>query len=192
MPRKEANLSLAHVYAHALYDVAAQQGHVTEAEEELLALQAMLHAEPKLRRFLESPTIRVDQKHTIIRGLLESFHQPVVNFMCLVVKRQRIELFDEIVDEFHETANLALGIAEMLLESARQLTPEEAAQLKDMLEAKMQRKVAIREKIRPELLGGFVLRRGDLQWDASVSRRVGRLMDRIAESKQGLAVWKDE
>ncbi|MGD0094488.1 MAG: ATP synthase F1 subunit delta, partial [Planctomycetota bacterium] len=155
MASEQANSGVAYVYANALYDVAAQRGEVTEVEEELLALQQVLRAEPRFRGFLESPTVRLEAKHRVIRGLLESFHQPLVNFLCLVVHRQRTELLERIVDEYHELANVALGIAEIDLAGARALLEDETAQLTAVLEAKLQRKVKIRQQVRPELLGGF-------------------------------------
>ena len=85
---------------------------------------------------------------------------------------------------------VALGIAEMELEGARLLTADEEAQLTAMLGPKMQRKVVIRQKTRPELLGGFILKRGDLQWDTSLSRRLARLVRRMAENKTAVGVWR--
>jgi len=190
MPSGEANLGLAQVYANALYDVAAQRGHVPEVEEELLVLQQVLRSDPHFRLFLESPTILVETKQKVIRVLLEGFHQPLTNFLCLLVHRQRTGLLDMIVDAYHELGNLALGIAEMELQGARLLTADEEAQLAAMLAAKMQRKVVIRQKARPELLGGFILKRGDLQWDTSLSRRLGRLVRRMAENKAAAGVWR--
>lgn len=192
MASKQLQLSLGHVYAHALFDVASQQKAVTEVEEELLALREMVRAEPRLKLFLESPVIAAKTKHKVIRELLAQFHQPVVNFICLVVDRQRMELLDEIIASYHELANMAQGISEMQLESARALMPEEIQRLTATMEAKMRRKVVIRQTEHPELLGGFILRRGDLQWDASVSRRLRRLTTRMAESKEGIEhAWKD-
>jgi F-type H+-transporting ATPase subunit delta len=192
MPSEAANLGLAHVYANALYDVAASCGQVTGVEEELLALQQMLRAEPRFRLFLESPTIRVAEKHRVIRILLEGFSHPLRNFLCLLVRRQRSQQLDMIVDAYHELANLALGIAEMELAGARLLTADELARLAAMLEAKMRRKVVIRQRARAELLGGFILKRGDLQWDTSVSRRLARLVHHMAENKAAVGVWKEE
>ena len=192
MPRGDANPGLAYVYANALYDVAAQQGLVTEVEEELLALQQVLRAEPRFRLFLESPSVRLEEKRKVIRSLLDSFHRPLANFLCLVVHRQRLELLEMIVDEYHELANLALGIAELELAGARALLEDEAAQLTAVLEARMRRKVVIRQKVQPELLGGFVLKRGDLQWDTSLSRRLGRMLQRMAENKEAVGVWRED
>ena len=192
MPHNEASLSLAHVYAHALYDVAAQQGHVQEAEEELLALEGMLHAEPRFQRFLETPTVPLPQKRMVVREILRSFHQPVVNFLCLLVDHQRLGLLKMIIDEYHELANMAQGIAELHMEAARALDPGELQQLTAVLAGQMRRRVVIRQRVRPELLGGFVLRRGDRQWDSSVSRRIHRLVRRMeANRREGAMLWQE-
>jgi F-type H+-transporting ATPase subunit delta len=191
MGQSEHETGLAHIYAHALFDVASQQKLVTEVEEQLLAIEQILRIEPRVLLFLESPTIAVAKKRDVIRGVLKDFHQPVVNFVCLIVDRMRLELLTKIIVAFHDLANMAQGIAEMELTSARTLTPEELAQLKTMLAQKMQRKVEIRERVQPDLLAGFVVKRGDLQYDGSVSRRVQRLMKGMAEAKSGATLWKD-
>jgi F-type H+-transporting ATPase subunit delta len=188
MGQSEHETGLAHIYAHALFDVASQQKLVTEVEEQLLVIEQILRTEPRVLRFLESPTIAVAKKQSVIRGVLKDFHQPVANFVCLIVDRMRLGLLTKIITAFHDLANMAQGIAEMELTSARALTPEEREQLKEMLAQKMQRKVEIRERVQP---AGFVVKRGDLQFDGSVSRRVQRLMKGMAEAKSGATLWTE-
>lgn len=191
MPGYAGTLTLAHVYAKALYDVAAEQRRVTETEEEMLALLRLTRMEPAFHRFLESPVLAKEQKRKVICANLQRLSQPLLNFLCLLVDRRRLKLLDEIAEEFHDLANQAQGIAEMELESARALTADEKAQLQVVMEAKTQRKVVIRETAKPELLGGFILKSGDTQWDTSVLSRTQRLVRLLAANREAIGVWRE-
>ncbi|MCY3020401.1 MAG: ATP synthase F1 subunit delta [Planctomycetota bacterium] len=182
---------LAQVYAAALFDVATELGNVDAVENEILALQEVLSGDKRLRLFFDTPTVPFPAKRRVLVAALAGFTKPVRNFMCLLVQRQRVELFDRIVQEFHDHCNRAAGIAEFDLTSARALLPDEMEQLKAALVARMKRKVEVREEVRPELLGGLILQHRDTQWDASLLRRLRAVVSRMQAVKGGAGLWRE-
>lgn len=183
--------NLHYVYAEALYDVAHEAGQLTRVEEEMLALQQILAKQPVLNRFLETPTVMPEQKRKVLLSALSNFSPITLNFLCVLVNKQRVRLLDKIVAAFHEHCNEKAGIAEMTVTSARPLDAGEKASLNGVLEKKLGRKVKLVEKVRAELIGGFVLSHRDQQWDLSLVHRLGRLVNRMEDARDALGVWKD-
>ncbi|MCW8129894.1 MAG: ATP synthase F1 subunit delta [Planctomycetota bacterium] len=183
--------NLHYVYAEALYDVAFEAGVLVRVEEEMLAVQDMLGKHPVIHRFLETPTIMAEQKRAVLLEALKELHPITLNFFCVLVAKQRVRLLDKIVDAFHEHCNDKAGIAEMTVTSAQPLDPGQRAKLAEVLERKMGRKVKLVEKVRRELIGGFVVTHLDQQWDLSLVHRLGRLVDRMETAREALGVWKD-
>ena len=190
MAKKRIGKSLAYVYAEALYDASLEVGVLDQIQEELLAFQALLRREPRLRLFLDSPVIRFEDKSRAFQAL-SGLTQPGRNFLKILVRRQRVELFDQIVEAFQDHCNRKAGIAELEVESARELEPEETDRLRGVLERRLGRRVVLRPRVRPELLGGLVLTHGDRVYDASLAHHLAHLMEQIGATKSGLHFYRD-
>ena len=189
MKSKESGV-LAQVYAEALYDVAMQAGILAQVEEELLTLQQALRRDVLAQRFLDSPSIPAEAKRRVLSQGLTSVSSITRNFLCVLIGRRRLGLLDRIVEALHQQCNDKAGIAEMVLESASALSPGERAKLNETLEAVAGRRVLLRERVRPELLGGFVVRHQDWQWEQSVASRLVRLAGRLKATREALGVWR--
>jgi F-type H+-transporting ATPase subunit delta len=192
MPKSDAGQAIAFVYASALFDVAVEAGIIAQVEPELMALRDTVRQDLQLRRFLESPTIRFEDKRTVLVEALVGVSKPLLNFLLLIIEHERVGVFGRIADTFHELANAKAGIAEFELRSARALDPEELERLKSVLRRKFQREVVIREQPAPALLGGIVLKQKDLMWDTSLVHRLGRVVQKIEETKSAVPVWVEE
>jgi len=183
MASYQAGESIAHVYAEALYDVTAEQGQVVQIEQELQVLAQALSAEPRLLRFLETPTVSLEDKRKVLSSALKGVSKPILNLMLLAIDHGRIGLFGAIVNAYHRHANDKAGIAEVDVSSARTLDEHEIERLKTMLSAKLKRKIALKPQVRPELLGGMVVLHGGRAWDASLSHRLERIVEKVEEVK---------
>ena len=183
MATKESG-AIATVYAHALFDVSKSEGILERVEQELRAVDEMAHKEVAFRRFLETPTVSIEDKTRVLRETLKDFHPIVLNFLLVGLQNGRIpSVLSRTIESYHQMLQKHLGVSELELRSARKLTEEELAGLKEVMEKKLAHKVALRETVEPKLLGGFVLSRGDTQWDASVANRLSLLIDRMKETK---------
>ena len=183
--------NISQVYAEALYSVAQAQDAVTRVEEELLALRELLEREARFRAFFETPVVSFAKKRTVIEAVLKDVADCTRNFVLVLVNNQRISLLPAIWASYHRIHNDKLGITEFQVESARAFEPAEMDKLKESLERKLNRKVIIAEKVRPELLGGFVLAHDDRRWDASLVNRLGRMAAALEEVKSNLGVWAE-
>ena len=183
MATTTGGLSIAHAYAEALYDVAAESGAIADVESDLNAMAHALSSEPKLRLFLESPTIPFAAKRKVLTAGMSGVDKPVLNLMCLAIDHGRIGMFDLMVQAFHTHANSKAGIAEIKVASARKLDAGELQKLSAVLQTKLKQKITLVETVHPELLGGIVVTHGDRNWDASVANRLKRIVDKIEEVK---------
>ena len=179
----EVGQSIAHVYAEALYDVAAEAGTVADTERELDALAKALAGDVRLRLFLETPTVPVETKRKVLTSALSGVSKPVLNLMLLAIEHARINVFGAIASGFHRHANKKAGIAEVEVSSARALDSNEQDRLKAMMAKKLNQKVVLIEHVRAELLGGLILTHDGRAWDGSIVHRLGRIVDKIEEAK---------
>jgi F-type H+-transporting ATPase subunit delta len=179
MAQKNAGRGLAFIYAQALFEAAFEAEVVEQIEEQLLALRGALDKDPQALMFLETPTLPFEDKQKVLEEALKNCHRLLVNFMCLMARNQRVGVFGQMVDIFHELANAKAGIAEFEVFSAAQLLPDELERLKAVLHKQTGRTAVLRETVAPGLLGGLLLKHGDKRWDTTLAHSLVRLVEQM-------------
>jgi F-type H+-transporting ATPase subunit delta len=130
-----------------------------------------------LRNILNHPTIHPNRKIEMIRRLLGTqASQSVVDFICLLIRRERIHMFTDIALEIERLYRRKHGIRGIIVKSAVPLVESERARLRDVLANKFGR-VEIREKVDPEVIGGLVIQFGDQVIDDSTKARLQLLRE---------------
>ena len=191
MAHKDAGVSLADIYAEALYDASLAAGELPRIEEELLAFMCAVIQDSKLMLFLDSPVIPFADKRRVIESALGGFHRVTLNFILVVVERVRVELIAEIGRAFRDHANRVAGIAEFRVITASRLEVEDARRLKEMIEKQLARPVILSEAVRPALLGGMILEHEDFRWNWSVAQHLRKLVSHMSREQTGAALWTE-
>lgn len=192
MGKQDGGKTVAHIYAQAIFGVALELGTVAETQQEIVALRDVLRQDRRVRLFLDSPTVSFASKRKVLAAALEGCGQPTLNLLLLLVRNQRVEIFEQIAGLYHDLANARAGVAEFSVQTARPLEAAEAEKLKNVLRKKLQREVVLLEKSNPDLLGGLVLSHRDFRWDASLIHQLGRLVDKMESHKGELKVLHED
>jgi F-type H+-transporting ATPase subunit delta len=191
MAKKSGNKPLAAIYAHALYDAAVEANALEQVSTEIKVLRDMLAKSPEVERFLVSPTISFDQKRNSIESAFASFSTVTKNFLLVVVDRNRAGNISAIVAGFIEYSHHKEGIAEVQVQTARELQSSERTKLTSLLQGKLNKKITLNEKVRPELLGGMVLIHEDKMWDSSIASGIKQMTERMEALKLTTIKWAD-
>src|SRR5262245_65746149 len=96
---------VARVYAQALLDVGRDRNRVDALGAQLEQMVADVQAEPKLRTFLESPAVDAQAKKGVLGALRGRLDDDLVNFLCLLVDKDRIGALDSISSTYRDLAD---------------------------------------------------------------------------------------
>jgi len=97
------------------------------------------------------------------------------NFLKLLAENRRLAALPEIAAQFEVLRAAAEGQADVQVTSAQPLTPEQEQKLAGALQRRLNRTVRLHVAIEPALIGGAIVRCGDLVFDGSLRGRLGRL-----------------
>lgn len=97
------------------------------------------------------------------------------NFLKLLAENRRLALLPEIAAQFAVLRAEAEGSADVEVSTAMELSPEQLARLGAALAQRLNRKVQLTQKIDPALIGGAIVRHGDLVFDGSLRGRLERM-----------------
>jgi F-type H+-transporting ATPase subunit delta len=172
-------------YAHALFDVAIKESSPEQAEQELTAFADLVRGHAELQRVLLNPAVPAANKRAAVGQILDRLQpsSPVRKLLLLLADRDRFELLPDLVAVYHERVMEHLKVIDAEVTTAAPLSPEEAARLEQRLASTTGRKVTMRTKVDPAILGGVVTRIGSTVYDGSVATQLEAMRQRLAQQR---------
>ncbi len=172
---------LPRVYAEALLAAAEQQGVVAEVAAALDALvQEVFPAVEGLEGYLASPAVSRRRKDELIMQLLEGRATPLfVDFLRLLNRNGRLGLLRAAAIAFREMEERRAGRRRVLIESAAPLDEPQARALAESLQPLIGGVPVLVVRVRPELIGGLVVRVGDRVFDTTIRSRIQTLRQQL-------------
>ncbi len=137
---------------------------------------------PELDSFLRNPQVEPEGKAAVLEELTAGADDFVRNFLRLVAEKGRTGDLREINRELAALVSRAQGRLTVALETAVELTDDEAASIVSTIEEASGRKVDATRTVDPGLLGGIVLEVGSFRADGSVRGRLERLRRELVTS----------
>ncbi|MGG1314777.1 F0F1 ATP synthase subunit delta [Cohnella laeviribosi] len=168
--------TVARRYAKALFELASEQGLVSETEEQLKAIAETFRGNADFRSFLTFPNIDAAKKIEAVQAIFGNSVSPVVlNTVKLLIERGRQGELPAVLEAYIKVAGEALGRAEAHVVSAKPLTDSEKEQLAATFGSLLGKTVRLNETVDPSLLGGLTVRIGDTLYDGSLRGKLERL-----------------
>lgn len=174
------NLQLANKYSRAIFLLAQEEGKLTEYGDELKALSADMEGSKELTAYFSSPLIPTAPKKELAGKVFGDELSPMVmNFLQLLLDKQRVLLLPEIAKEYEDYANEAQGILVADVTTARELGAPQGEVLAKKLSDLTGKTVKLRRHLDPKLIGGAVVRIGDRLIDGSMRSRIKALETKL-------------
>ena len=169
-------------YANALADVVLEQGAAEPVRKQLAEFVRLYEESANLRNFLASPAVERETKHAVIEklGARLGASKVIRNFLFVVIDNRRIHSLPEILESFERVLQQREGVAEAEVASAAEMNESQKASLMKTLERATGKKIVAKYSLKPELLGGAVVRIGDTIYDGSVRTQLNQLRARLA------------
>ena len=169
------SISIARPYAQAIFDL-AKEDDAYDHWLEGLSMAAIVAEDEAVVALVADPAVSNDDLHALLVDICgESLPKGGDNFLKLLVQNDRVESLPGIAAQFAELVDSERRTVTADVVSAQQLTGEQRKDLLDALESRLGRTVSLVESIDESLMGGAIVRAGDLVIDGSASGRLGKL-----------------
>jgi len=166
-------------YAGAVFDLGLR-GETLDRWLADLRLLAEVYGNRKLAFVLREPKIAFARKEKIVREVLDARVQPLaVSLALLLVERGLVDLAPRIAVEFEQMLNEYRNQAAAEVTTAIPLDEPLQRALTNRLEELTGKRIIMRTRVDPEILGGVVARVGDTLIDASARRKLELLRQQI-------------
>ena len=162
-------------YAKALFESARGKEILDEVRKDMLQLQEICKLE-EFDYFLRSPVMKESQKRKVLTAILKDTVQPLTMALIdLVLKNNRELYISGIARNFEVQYKKHMGIKSAVLVSAISVDSTVKEKLITVLKEALDSKIDLNTKKNKELIGGFVIRIDDQQYDASVASKLKKI-----------------
>lgn len=167
--------TIARPYARAAFEH-ARAGKDLAAWSQLLGSSAAAVAQPQVARLLSHPLVTGEQ----LVGLLVDVSKKAGgaegrNFLMTLGENRRLGYLPEIAAQFEVLRAEVEGVIDVEVVAAREIAAPQKKRLETALEKRLGREVRMQIRLDDSLLGGAVVRAGDLVIDGSLKGRLARL-----------------
>ena len=170
-------------YAKAVLD---QANHANISEVvfgDMKSIQATLAGSKELRVVLQSPVVKAEDKKQALLQIFEKNSDVTKALIQILTSNKRINLLGGVALAYLDLYNDSKGVKTATVITAVTLTPEiEAKVLSKLKEMTGSDNITINNTIDEHIIGGFILRVGDLQYNASIANQLGNLKREFSKS----------
>jgi len=173
---------IARVYAEALFEVAKEKGKLDAIRDQLAEFADAVAESRELQLFFFSPYFSSAEKREGIARAISGAEPELVNFLELLAEKHRMPVIFRIRRRFDELWARENKRLEVKLTSAVELDPKIVKRVGEEIERQTDRKIELENDVDEDLIGGLVLRVGNMVLDASLRNRLERLRKEVAQA----------
>ena len=170
------------VYARSLFEVAMDQNQLDEIHEQLDEFADVLSENRQLQLFFFSPYFSSDEKKDGVAKVIDGGNEYFVRFLELLAEKHRLPVLFRIRRELDSLWAKEQRLLEVSVTSAVDLDEETVKGIGKKIEEQTGHRVELAARVDPDVIGGLVIRVGNMVLDASVRNRLERLRRQVASA----------
>ncbi|MBV9606268.1 MAG: ATP synthase F1 subunit delta [Solirubrobacterales bacterium] len=173
---------IAQVWARALFEVAKERGLLDELREQLRAFTDALSESRDLMVFFFSPYFSTQEKKDGLERAVTDAEPALMNFLEALIERHRMPAIFRIKARYEILWEDERDLLPVEVTSAVELDKATVSRIGDRIGEQTKRTVELSSKVDPDILGGIVLRVGNVILDASIRNRLEQLRKQVARA----------
>jgi F-type H+-transporting ATPase subunit delta len=162
-------------YAKAILEIAVSTGKANQVNDDMKSIIAAVNSSADLKDFLASPIITSEVKMNVLSEVFGSVQADTKSLFRLLQENKRFQILEAIATQFNAQFDEMNGVEVAKVTTAFPITADLESKILAKATAMSTKKITIQNTVDPSIIGGFILRIGDKQYNASVSNRLQEL-----------------
>lgn len=173
--------TIARPYANAVFDLAKADNTLDEWSR-MLAVLASTAQDETVAILLNSPDLSPAAKASKLSELCSGeVDDQAKKFLLALADHDRLSLLDEVVEQYEARRAEALRSLDVKITAAYELSPAQTDSLVAALGKKFDKEIVLESSVDASLMGGAIIRAGDIVIDGSVRGRLTKLVDALVQ-----------
>jgi F-type H+-transporting ATPase subunit delta len=143
-------------------------------------IQTSINNSEDLQKVMSSPTISIEEKKNIIEKIFGSeVHKNILNFLKLLIDKNRFNIFNSVVRVYKNEINKQNGLLEINVTSAIELNDSEKAMIKVKLQKILNKDIELEWGVNNDIIGGLIFEVNDNIIDCSLKHKLQNISKEI-------------
>ena len=166
-------------YAKAILSVATDNQTSEKTQLEMDQIAHAIVSNPALNEALKSPVVKLSEKVAVLDKVFSSFSAEVKSLFQTLAQNKRIDLLGEISLQYKQLYDQLNNKEEANVTTAVPMTSAMEAKVMVKLKTLSSKEISLKKTVDETILGGFIIRVGDKQYNASVSNQLNELKNKF-------------
>ncbi|MCK7589556.1 ATP synthase F1 subunit delta [Subsaxibacter sp. CAU 1640] len=162
-------------YAKAVLDLAKDQNVVSVVNDDMKSIATAIAETKELNEMLQSPVVPSATKKSALLAVFSNLNKLSTNLIDVLISNKRIDILGDVAQKYNQLFDENQGTQVAKVTSAVPLTDDLKKMALDKVRELTGKDAEIKNVIDESILGGFILRVGDLQYDASIANKLSKL-----------------
>jgi F-type H+-transporting ATPase subunit delta len=172
------SITIARPYASAVFAIAQEKGDF-QSWSELLTVVAQCAQSSEVQTVFHSPAVSDEQAVDFLADIAGEISGDARGFLLLLAENNRLMLLPEIAELYEQLRADAEQKLFADVITARPLTEAQKNKIATALKKRLGKEITLNESVDENLLGGAIIRAGDLVIDGSALGKLNRLASAI-------------
>jgi F-type H+-transporting ATPase subunit delta len=159
-------------YAKAILDLANSKGVAEAVNNDMKSIATAIESNLELSTFIQNPTTKVEVKESALLEIFADVNGVTKGLFHLLFENKRFEILEGIASEYKKLFDESNGVEVAKVTTAIPMDADLEAKVLAKVSTLSDKKITIENIVDPSIIGGFILRIGDQQYNASVANRL--------------------
>ena len=166
-------------YAKAILSVATDNQTAEKIQLEMDEIAHTIASNAALNEALKSPLVKLSEKAAVLDKVFNNFSPELKSLFQTLAQNKRIDLLEEISLQYKQLYDQLNNTEVATVTTAVPMTSAMEAKVMAKLKTLSSKKISLKKTVDETILGGFILRVGDQQYNASVSNQLNELKNKF-------------
>ncbi len=162
-------------YAKAVLSLATENKVAEAVNTDMKEIASAISESADLNAMLQSPVVRSADKKAVLTSVFIKVNTATTNLIDTLITNKRIALLGDVANKYNQLYDTLRDTQIAKVTSATPLTKELEAKVIAKVKELTGKSTEIENIVDESILGGFILRVGDLQYDASIVNKLNKL-----------------
>lgn len=162
-------------YAKAVLSLASDQQVEDSVNNDMKLIVQTVADNKNLSEALQSPVLASSIKKNILAEVFKSTNKLTINLVDTLIKNNRIGLLEVVANAYTQLFEQSKGIELATVTTVQALTSDLENKVLAKAKSLSGKEVELKNIIDESIIGGFILRVGDVQYNASVANQLDKL-----------------
>lgn len=181
----KSGIQIGRIYAGALFELSTGDAAIEAVKDDLAVLAHVMADEKEFAAFCASPYFHAEYKSQLLQKLFKSkLSELTMDFLQVVSKHNRIPFLPLVAQEYEKLRDIHFGMRLVHITLAKQTSEQEIQKITEEISAALKSEIKIDVRVDASLIGGVIIRHGDMVIDNTIKRELREAVRAITSGRK--------